>query len=68
VLTDIEIARKATLAPIAEVAERMGLSAADLMFYGDDKAKIRPSALKSPHRRALAIRTPRDPRERGACP
>ena len=40
---DIEIAREATTLPIAEVAQRLGIGADDLVPYGSDKAKIRLS-------------------------
>ena len=42
---DSEIARAVKLRPIREVAERLGLTAADLEPYGRDTAKIR-SALE----------------------
>ncbi|RCW88883.1 formate-tetrahydrofolate ligase [Paracoccus lutimaris] len=37
---DIEIAREARKLPIAQVAARLGLSDADILPYGHDKAKI----------------------------
>ncbi|MDR2247496.1 MAG: formate--tetrahydrofolate ligase [Treponema sp.] len=39
-LTDAEIARAATLQPIAKVAENAGISSEDLDFYGTYKAKL----------------------------
>ena len=39
-LTDIEIAQKAQMAPIQEIAEDLGLSKDDLDLYGNYKAKI----------------------------
>ena len=39
-LTDAEIARGATLRPIAEIAEKIGISGEDLDFYGKYKAKL----------------------------
>jgi len=39
-LSDIEIAEQATLKPISEIAEKIGLSADDLEFYGKYKAKV----------------------------
>lgn len=42
---DIDIARAVTLKPIQEVAEALGLSAADLDPYGSAKAKIRWDAI-----------------------
>ncbi len=38
--TDIEIAREATKQPIQEIGEKLGISAADLVPYGHDKAKV----------------------------
>ena len=40
VKSDIEIARAATLKPIQEIAERLGIPSGDLIPYGHDKAKI----------------------------
>ncbi len=37
---DLEIARRAKLAPIAEVADKLGIADADLEHYGKYKAKI----------------------------
>ncbi|MDR2049707.1 MAG: formate--tetrahydrofolate ligase [Treponema sp.] len=39
-LTDAEIARGAALQPIAEIAEKIGISGEDLDFYGKYKAKL----------------------------
>ena len=44
--TDIDIAQKATLRPILDVAAEVGLSAEDLRPYGHTIAKITPAALK----------------------
>ena len=38
--TDIEIAREATKQPIQDIGEKLGISAADLVPYGHDKAKV----------------------------
>ena len=38
--SDVEIAQEAVIRPIAEVAEKLELSADDLEFYGKYKAKI----------------------------
>jgi formate--tetrahydrofolate ligase len=38
--SDIEIAQAATLKPIEEIAEKLGIGAEDLIPYGHDKAKI----------------------------
>jgi formate--tetrahydrofolate ligase len=40
VKSDIEIARAATLKPIQEIADRLGIPSEDLIPYGHDKAKI----------------------------
>ena len=42
---DFEIARRATLRPIADVAAEIGLGADDLDMYGSNKAKVRPHVL-----------------------
>ncbi|MBR5240205.1 MAG: formate--tetrahydrofolate ligase, partial [Clostridia bacterium] len=39
-LTDIEIAQKATMKPITEIAKQLGISEDDLECYGKYKAKI----------------------------
>ncbi|MEM0984711.1 MAG: formate--tetrahydrofolate ligase [Pseudomonadota bacterium] len=39
-LSDIEIARKAAMHPIAEIGATLGLGTADLIPYGHDKAKV----------------------------
>lgn len=39
-MTDLEIARKATMKPIVEIAEKLGLDTDDLELYGKYKAKI----------------------------
>jgi len=38
--SDIEIAREATMQPIGEVAEKLGIPTSELMQYGPTKAKI----------------------------
>lgn len=43
--TDIEIAQLATLKPITEIAEKIGLTEDDLELYGKYKAKISQEAL-----------------------
>lgn len=43
VASDIEIAQKATLRPIIEIAEKIGLSADKIEPYGHHKAKINPN-------------------------
>ena len=44
-LTDLEIARRATLRPITEIAEAVGIPAEALELYGSYKAKIDPAKL-----------------------
>jgi formate--tetrahydrofolate ligase len=44
-LTDLEIARRATLRPITEVAEEVGIPAEAVELYGSYKAKIDPAKL-----------------------
>lgn len=46
-LTDIEIAQKNKMAPIAEVAKKIGLSEDDLELYGKYKAKITMAELRT---------------------
>jgi len=46
VKTDIEIAQSATLQPIVNIAEDVGLRRDELQLYGDYKAKVELSALK----------------------
>ena len=45
--SDIDIARAARLAPIAQIGEALGLPAQALIPYGNDKAKINSAFLKS---------------------
>jgi formate--tetrahydrofolate ligase len=42
-LTDIEIAQKATLKPIEDIAQLLGIKRDSLELYGDYKAKLKPS-------------------------
>src|SRR5262245_19995300 len=44
--SDIEIAQAATVRPISEIAESLGLTADDLDFYGKYKAKVHLDVLK----------------------
>ena len=39
-LTDIEIAQRAKMEPIAKIAKKIGVKAEELEFYGNDKAKL----------------------------
>jgi formate--tetrahydrofolate ligase len=45
-LTDIEIAQRAKLKPIQEIARKAGFLASEVEVYGKDKAKINLSAMK----------------------
>ena len=47
VRSDIEIAQAASLQPIAEIAEKLGISSQSLVPYGNDKAKIDADFIKS---------------------
>ncbi|MFJ5954778.1 formate--tetrahydrofolate ligase [Paenarthrobacter sp. NPDC092416] len=46
VLSDLEIAHKATILPIEEIAERAGINTESLELYGPYKAKINPGKLQ----------------------
>ena len=50
-LTDIEIAKQADIKPISDIAEKLGISADELEFYGKYKAKLPLSLLKKYERR-----------------
>ena len=45
-LTEIEIAKQADIKPISDIAEKLGISADELEFYGKYKAKLPLSLLK----------------------
>ncbi len=45
-LTDIETAKQADIKPISDIAEKLGISADELEFYGKYKAKLPLSLLK----------------------
>jgi formate--tetrahydrofolate ligase len=45
--SDIEIAREATLKPITEIADGLGIPSSALKPFGHDKAKITPDYIKS---------------------
>lgn len=47
-LTDLEIARQATIRPIEEIAAAAGINASALEQYGRYKAKIDPARLEAP--------------------
>ncbi len=65
-MSDIEIARKAKLAPLAGVAAKLGIPEAALEFYGKAKAKIDLAALpKSKGRGKLILVTAINPTKAG---
>lgn len=41
--SDIQIAQEAKIKPIKEIAKKTGITESDLEFYGDYKAKLKPS-------------------------
>tara|TARA_R110002110_G_scaffold358923_6_gene568262 strand:+ start:834 stop:2510 length:1677 start_codon:yes stop_codon:yes gene_type:complete len=45
--TDIQIAREAQKRPIQEIGEKLGISSADLLPFGHDKAKVSQSFINS---------------------
>lgn len=45
--TDIQIAREASKRPIQEIGQKLGISSADLLPYGHDKAKVSQSFINS---------------------
>ncbi|WP_416404957.1 formate--tetrahydrofolate ligase [Arthrobacter sp. LFS091] len=51
VLSDLEIAHKATMLPVEQIAERAGIPVAALELYGPYKAKINPAKLQLPQGR-----------------
>ncbi len=53
--TDIEIAQRATLRPIRDVAAEIGLRDEDLRPYGHHVAKIRPEALRGRERTGKVV-------------
>jgi formate--tetrahydrofolate ligase len=53
--SDIEIAQRATLRPITEVAADLGLEASELIRYGDYMAKVRVSAAATRPRRGRLV-------------
>ena len=50
--SDVEIARSASPLPIVDIASKLDLGSDDLDLYGEDKAKIRLSALERAEKRA----------------
>ncbi len=53
--SDIEIAQRATLRPITDVAADLGLDRSELVLYGDFKAKVRMQALQRRARKARLV-------------
>jgi len=47
VKSDIQIAQAATILPITEIADKLGIPSASLIPYGNDKAKIDADFIKS---------------------
>ncbi|MFR8644166.1 MAG: formate--tetrahydrofolate ligase, partial [Monoglobus pectinilyticus] len=45
--TDIEIAQESVMQPIAEIAEKLGMSADDIELYGKYKAKLSEDYIES---------------------
>lgn len=52
--SDIEIAQAAELQPIESIAEKMGLTRADIELYGDNMAKVKLEALEKLNDRSNA--------------
>ena len=46
-MSDIEIARKANKKPIQEIGAKLGISSADLLPFGHDKAKVSAEFINS---------------------
>ena len=44
--TDLEIAQECVMRPISQVAEKVGIDAAELEYYGNYKAKLSLDVLK----------------------
>ncbi len=53
--SDIEIAQRARLRPITDVAKDLGLKPSELVLYGDYKAKVRLQALEQRPRRGRLV-------------
>ncbi len=53
--SDIEIAQRAKLRPIGDVAADLGLEASELVRYGDHMAKVRLSAIAQRQRRGRLV-------------
>jgi formate--tetrahydrofolate ligase len=65
--SDVDIAQEASLAPITEVAAKLGLEEADLELFGRHKAKVRLDALRhrEPRRGRLVLVTGTSPTPAG---
>jgi formate--tetrahydrofolate ligase len=50
-LSDTAIAAKATLSPIGDIADKLGIAGEDLILYGDEIAKVHINALSKPRQR-----------------
>ena len=54
-LTDLEIAQKAEIKKIKEIAKKINLTEDDIELYGNYKAKINPELLKDKKEKAKLI-------------
>jgi formate--tetrahydrofolate ligase len=64
--SDIEIAQRAKLRPITDIAADLGLDRSELVLYGDFKAKVRMEALaKRPRKARLVLVTGINPTAAG---
>lgn len=64
-MTDLEIARSVKGKPILDIAESLGLSEDDLIFYGKDKAKVTHLSDLSKHQGNLILVTAISPTPMG---
>lgn len=53
-LTDIQIAQQNALAPISEIAEKIGFNVDDIDLYGKYKAKVPAKTLEKLNRMKMA--------------
>ena len=54
-LTDLEIAQRAEIKKIKEIAQKINLTEDDIELYGNYKAKINPALLKDKEEKAKLI-------------
>ena len=54
-MTDLEIAQKAEILKVKEIAKKVNLSEDDIELYGNYKAKINPDLLKDKKEKAKLI-------------